>query len=90
MVTEPERPANVTVVRAAPHPPHNLPVSPTPLIGRERDLAAARDLLCRPDVRLPVLRGAAVIPFTPKPLSQEGKGASLGNRIRRASPAPAA
>src|SRR5688500_7375344 len=34
-----------------------LPVSPTPLIGRERELATARDLLLRPDVRLLTLIG---------------------------------
>src|SRR5688500_104909 len=34
-----------------------LPVSPTPLIGRERELAAARDMLLRPDARLVTLTG---------------------------------
>src|SRR5437764_616929 len=37
--------------------PHNLPVQPTPLIGREREVAAAQELLLREDVRLLTLTG---------------------------------
>ena len=37
--------------------PNNLPVQPTPLLGREREVAAVRDLLSRPDVRLVTLTG---------------------------------
>ena len=37
--------------------PTNLPVQPTPLIGREREVAAATALLSRPDVRLLTLTG---------------------------------
>ncbi|HZO25119.1 MAG TPA: LuxR C-terminal-related transcriptional regulator [Chloroflexota bacterium] len=36
---------------------HLLPVQPTPLIGREREVGAARDLLLRDDVRLLTLTG---------------------------------
>ncbi|HLF77029.1 MAG TPA: LuxR C-terminal-related transcriptional regulator [Dehalococcoidia bacterium] len=39
----------------------NLPVSPTPLIGREDDATAVRDLLVRTDVRLLTLVGPAGI-----------------------------
>src|SRR2546429_8177119 len=37
--------------------PHNLPVQPTPLIGREREVAAVQRLLLREDVRLLTLTG---------------------------------
>ncbi len=38
-------------------PRHTLPVSPTPLIGRAQELAAARGLVLRPAVRLLTLTG---------------------------------
>ena len=38
---------------------HNLPVQPTPLIGREQDVEAALHLLQRPGVRLLTLMGPA-------------------------------
>jgi predicted ATPase len=37
--------------------PHNLPVQPTPLLGREREVQAVRSLLLRDDVRLVTLTG---------------------------------
>src|SRR3989442_4788616 len=37
--------------------PYNLPVQPTPLIGREREVAAVQQLLQREDVRLLTLTG---------------------------------
>lgn len=38
---------------------HNLPLQPTPLIGREREVAAARRMLLEEGVRLLTLTGAA-------------------------------
>jgi predicted ATPase/class 3 adenylate cyclase len=37
--------------------PHNLPIQPTPLIGREEELRKAQDLLLGPEVRLLTLTG---------------------------------
>jgi len=37
--------------------PHNLPVQPTPLIGREKEVALVQNLLRREDVRLLTLTG---------------------------------
>jgi predicted ATPase/DNA-binding CsgD family transcriptional regulator len=49
---------NVVPLRAAPpRRPHNLPAQPTPLIGREADLAAAADRLSAAEVRLLTLTG---------------------------------
>src|SRR3712207_2943560 len=37
--------------------PHGVPVPPTPLLGRDAELAAANGLLDRPEVRLLTLTG---------------------------------
>lgn len=39
------------------HPAHNLPIPPTPLIGRKREMARVSDLLSRDDVHLVTLTG---------------------------------
>jgi predicted ATPase/class 3 adenylate cyclase len=66
-LTEPERifqlehesiPAGFPPLLSLDERPHNLPVQPTPLIGREADVATVRALLARPDVRLVTLTGA--------------------------------
>jgi predicted ATPase/transcriptional regulator with XRE-family HTH domain len=44
-----------------PDVPGNLPAQLTPLIGREKELQTAYELLCRPDVRLLTLTGAGGI-----------------------------
>lgn len=43
--------------RMTPHPPSNLPTPPTPLIGRELDIAAVRKGLLREDTQLLTLVG---------------------------------
>jgi len=49
----------VPIPQKEPASKHNLPVQPTPLIGREQHVEAARRLLQRPDVRLLTFTGPA-------------------------------
>src|SRR5205085_12372751 len=50
-------PADYPPLKTLDSQPHNLPVQPTPLIGREREVAAVQQLLLREDVRLLTLTG---------------------------------
>jgi predicted ATPase len=53
----PELPADFPAVIALDSRPHNLPIHPTPLIGREREVRAVHQLLSRDDIRLVTLTG---------------------------------
>ena len=50
-------PADFPPLRTLDTHPNNLPVQPTPFIGREKEVAAIAQLLGRPDVRLVTLSG---------------------------------
>jgi predicted ATPase/DNA-binding CsgD family transcriptional regulator len=54
LVAFPQRPSQHT---EPPSVSHNLPSSPTPLIGREEEIKAVAETLCRPEVRLLTLIG---------------------------------
>ncbi|HEY7831958.1 MAG TPA: tetratricopeptide repeat protein [Ktedonobacterales bacterium] len=53
----PDLPGDFPPLKTLDRLPNNLPIQPTPLVGRERDLAAVRALLARDDVRLVTLTG---------------------------------
>jgi hypothetical protein len=50
-------PTEFPPVRTLDHRPTNLPVQPTPLVGRERELAEVTEILRRPDVHILTLNG---------------------------------
>jgi predicted ATPase len=53
----PGLPSDFPPLRSLDSRPNNLPLQPTPFIGREKELATIADLLCNEDVRLVTLFG---------------------------------
>ena len=56
-LSAPDLPAEFPPLRTLDIRPNNLPLQTTPLLGREREVVAARDRLLRDDVRLLTLTG---------------------------------
>jgi predicted ATPase/class 3 adenylate cyclase len=56
-LVHPDLPAVFPPLKTLDYRPHNLPLQPTPFLGREREVAAVADLLCREAVRLVTLTG---------------------------------
>jgi predicted ATPase len=56
-VLHPDLPASFPPLKTLDRHPTNLPVQPTPLVGRAAELAAVRDLICRERTRLVTLTG---------------------------------
>jgi predicted ATPase len=57
VVSHPDPPAGRPSLRVVTEQPHNLRAQPMPLIGREREVHAVRDLFARDEVRLVTLTG---------------------------------
>jgi predicted ATPase len=53
----PDLPADFPAIRTLATHPNNLPLQPTPFLGREDQVARVVDLLCRDDVRLLTITG---------------------------------
>jgi len=56
-LTLPDLPSEFPALKSLSHRPHNLPVQPTPFLGRELEMATVCRLLRRPEVRLVNLTG---------------------------------
>jgi predicted ATPase/class 3 adenylate cyclase len=56
-VVIPELPSDFPPLRTQATKPNNLPTPPTPFIGRAQEVAAVRDLVLRPGVRVTTLTG---------------------------------
>jgi predicted ATPase/class 3 adenylate cyclase len=53
----PDLPTDFPPLKSLDTYPNNLPIQPTPLLGREKDLKTTMDMLSRPEVRLVTLTG---------------------------------
>jgi len=56
-LTLPDLPSQFPALKSLTHQPHNLPVQPTPFLGREQEVDHVCLLLHRPEVRLVTLTG---------------------------------
>ncbi len=53
----PDLPSDFPALKSLSRHPHNLPVQPTPFLGRQQEVATVCELLSRPEVRLLTLTG---------------------------------
>ena len=60
-VVQPGLPADFPLLKTLDMHQHNLPIQPTPLLGRQEQVVALTGLLCRDDVRLVTLTGAGAL-----------------------------
>ena len=56
-LTLPDLPSQFPALKSLTHQPHNLPVQPTPFLGREQEVDHVCHLLHRPEVRMVTLTG---------------------------------
>ena len=86
----PDLPAAFPPLRSLDALPHNLPVPPTPFVGREAEVAAVRARLLDPAVRLLTLTGPGGVGKTRLALQAAGEVALPGSAGRRRRSACAA